>query len=76
MNENELRIGNLIYSELHSKNTDYTIVDIDFFGLSGYVKFWGIPLTEEWLLKFGFEKCETSEEHGYQKGVYKIFINI
>ena len=52
MKANELRIGNLVYFE-------YQVVDInigDFHIIEKESKFFKpIPLTEEWLLKFGFE---------------------
>lgn len=34
-----------------------------------------IPLTEEWLLKFGFEKIIGSNESNFTDGVYNLFIN-
>lgn len=58
MNEKELRIGNWIEGRSDSKK-DFvtfqvyreTFFDID----SAYGEFKPIPLTEEWLLKFGFQ---------------------
>jgi len=51
MKANELRIGNLITSKMSGVLTVQMIpIDID---MSRYEQ---IPLTEEWLLKFGFEK--------------------
>ena len=57
MRENELRIGNLVYhndkiieiKSLHPQDDDVND-EIPFHSI------FGIPLTEEWLLKFGFEK--------------------
>jgi hypothetical protein len=34
-----------------------------------------IPLTEEWLLKFGAIKCDSPEEQGYFLGKYRVFAN-
>jgi hypothetical protein len=49
----ELRIGNIVDSPL-SENP-IQMADVDF--TSAFLKlFTPIPLTEEWLLKFGFEK--------------------
>jgi hypothetical protein len=64
MNTKELRIGNLVnYAE---EGTIFTVMLIDHNGIgvqnqneSTWIEidqFEGIPLTEEWLLKFGFEK--------------------
>lgn len=74
MKANELRIGNFVYLKSKQK----------IFGISsGYEidtgtdseDFEPIPLTEEWLLKFGFELCDAPEEQGYQKGEYRMFKN-
>lgn len=55
MKAEELRIGNYVLNpnnnEVH-KCTIETISDIQ----NGYLKREPIPLTEEWLLRFGFEK--------------------
>jgi len=61
MTANELRIGNLILDE--EFDIIYT-VDLDFFHdlVSGgflMADLIPIPLTNEWLVKFGFEKNET-----------------
>jgi hypothetical protein len=60
---NELRIGNLIK---YNDGGVFRVISIHEFGLdveddietayTEYEKFSPIPLTEEWLLKFGFEK--------------------
>jgi hypothetical protein len=62
MTENELRIGNIIFykknNEVHevTLNTFYWISEsVD--ELSDYEP---VPLTEEWLLKFGFVKNEAN----------------
>ena len=57
--ENELRIGNYVNKITTSDNdADLTIVNaLDIFNVSADLDFYEpIPLTEEWLLKFGFEK--------------------
>ena len=56
----ELRIGNLVYNEVPDKSFQkwkQEIVMVEFYQLDDtYTSFNGIPLTEEWLLKLGFEK--------------------
>lgn len=51
---NELRIGNLVQSKfgVHYVATPKMMLDID----KGVRKYFGAPLTEEWLLNFGFKK--------------------
>lgn len=57
MKASELRIGNYIQN-FHS-NCDITQVDVECFTGNGYydgeMDGEGIPLTDEWLVKFGFE---------------------
>jgi hypothetical protein len=62
MKENELRIGNYVNKKinLYSNHLDYeeivcTITDLCFIERNENV-YLPIPLTEEWLIKFGFEK--------------------
>ncbi len=67
MKAQELRIGNLIYARttLHSWDAICSITGLNHKGIyvkygNGYIipiKINPIPLSEEWLLKFGFEKC-------------------
>ena len=63
MKANELRIGNLVKykNEFRIKdelrNKDHVIIADDIVALlDGYDVIEGVTLTEEWLLKFGFEK--------------------
>ena len=70
MKANELRIGNLvgISSSLNFKTGVVTLISNCRILLDGKIssknnKFIPIPLTKEWLLKFGFEKAKHS--HGY-----------
>ena len=52
MEAKELRIGNWIYS-----NTDKDIYRVDLIeSWRNYLSISAIPLTEEWLLRFGFTK--------------------
>lgn len=67
---NELRIGNKVL--FASEGTEFTVVDITKGGLgvedeieSTWIEidqFEGIPLTEEWLVKFGFERKNYSDD--------------
>ena len=59
MKANELRIGNLVKTDNSTKNyTDIEIVDLEILKeiFNGSEFYNPIPLTEEWLLKFGFAK--------------------
>jgi len=60
MKENELRIGNLIYHDDLIEYDKYEIHIVDaesFYRIQKFpYSYMGIELTEEWLLKFGFEK--------------------
>jgi len=69
MKANELRIGNYVNADgnykkvynLYSNGWDFLHDDID----CRFVEYQNtkpIPLTEEWLLKFGFEKTNESKE--------------
>ena len=74
MKANELRLGNYVkWSELASMGFGETQVSLKNIMYNQLLK--PIPLTEEWLLKFGFEKIiYDSEETGY--GVeYKLAID-
>lgn len=52
MNAQDLRIGNWVYN---NDNVKVTSKQIDLFD-EGIYNLRAIPLTEEWLLKFGFHK--------------------
>jgi hypothetical protein len=60
---NELRIGNYYYGDVlfpseYNVITANDLVELDSDPLDDYYQ--PLPLTEEWLLKFGFEKKENS----------------
>ena len=66
MNANELRIGNYVFTK-----DKHLILFTSFFGLCNAEvspdKFEPIPLTEEWLVEFGFKKerrKKVSPKHG------------
>lgn len=64
MNAKELRIGNWVVGESDPKKrpTTATLEVIEYSHL-----FEGIPLTEDWLLKFGFDKIGFDGDDGYIK---------
>lgn len=90
MKASELRIGvyvMLIKSGLYgmitgilksSMHKSYTI-ETDCFGLNSLDSFEGIPLTEEWLLKFGFEDTSYADfikkfnDHEYIRVSFKDY---
>lgn len=66
----ELRIGNLVgvsWNNIYSTVIEITIDDVKLKdGFATYNQLQPIPLTEEWLFKFGFEKIiYDSDETGY-----------
>ena len=73
MKANELRIGNLV--KFSDDGTIFTVGSIEEKGFTVQnkeettwieaVEFEPIPLTEEWLLKFGFEKVITDTQDAY-----------
>ena len=70
---NELRMGNLILKNGNLHYTNYmTIRYVYGLSVTDEVKFEPIPLTEEWLFKFGFEKSKRFES-GELKPCYAIF---
>lgn len=62
MNTGELRIGNWVHSDIHNSDIAFK----SFYGLCNLEKsidyYKPIPLTEEWLLRFGFKKEELVED--------------
>ena len=64
MKANELRIGNWFI-----EYNDPQEFDGDFYHLSD-IKF--IELTEEWLLKFGFEFYETEKANNYKYSIWRF----
>lgn len=58
MEANELRIGNLVHLDLGLPHLSvHAIMALDFYAINETISIiHPIPLTEEWLLKFGFKK--------------------
>ena len=55
MKANELRIGNWYWWNSEGKNYEYQVEPRDF-GNDNFKNFEPIPLTEEWLIRFGSKK--------------------
>ena len=72
MRANELRIGNLIQKngKIHYTN-NLTIRDIFHLSIDDTDIFEPIPITEDWLLKCGFEKDEYEMFVFNRKVIYK-----
>ena len=64
MKASELRIGNYI------QNSHGTIFNVGIVMLGGQYDYHPIPLTEEWLLKFGFEYVESYDNYKIKAGDY------
>lgn len=69
MKANELRIGNLVRLREHD-----AFIQIEQYQLceSELINVQPIPLTEEWLLKFGFDDLGT---YGYGRGNFHICLH-
>ena len=75
---NELRIGNYLNYQgkiikvegIHNRTIYHSDRQFDQVGVEKYITFEPIPLTEEWLLKFGFGK---SDEHEYGSNEHDLF---
>jgi hypothetical protein len=66
MKAQELRLGNLVAAEVNGEWNDCVgVYDLNEDELNGFKSYLrqaaGIPLTEEWLLKFGFIKGEYAD---------------
>jgi hypothetical protein len=64
MKQNELRIGNYVeYENPHSDRVQVQVKAVDF--QIGTHNLHPIPLTEEWLVKFGLEKYDNSDTFNF-----------
>lgn len=74
MKANELRIGNYVY---HPMRDEHFAIDRGLFeynnGLANLEDFRPIPLTEEWLKDFGFEKSVDKYQEGISYGLEAEF---
>jgi hypothetical protein len=71
MNTNELMIGNLCQDKIsgallkvtgtHENDISFYVIDRNLFPLQPGWQAEPIPLTEEWLLRFGFEKNDNNQ---------------
>lgn len=82
MNTNELRIGNLVNISEEDKVITGIMKGGVYFGEHGFCAniidfIQPIPLTEEWLLKFGFEhhKADKSDVYKLNKFIYAVYVN-
>ena len=75
MNAKELRIGNYGKEITHSTNRVVGVKKHHFEDIErGEIDLFPIPLTEEWLVKFGFEKLEGWDDMFYfQIGYFQIY---
>lgn len=83
---NELRIGNYLNYQgkiikvegIHNRTIYHSDRQFDQVGVEKYITFEPIPLTEEWLLRFGFEKEHVTVNdiiiNIYRLGDYEISI--
>ena len=72
MTSTELRIGNLIlnrHNEIHIVNEN-TFQDFRYPRMDGNYGYSGIPLTEEWLLKFGFKQDSNLKNSLVKMGIW------
>ena len=79
----ELRIGNLVYSletndiqKIRGINEEYVSIDTVTFDYVSYDEIEPIPLTEEWLLKFGYignEPIFSEISTIFTNGIHKIW---
>ena len=82
MKANELRIGNLIHNPIQNIDLRVTVdllsrINYDYFNtqMNPKDKFQPIPLTEKWLLKFGFKEL-TRFTHDFEEIIYSKSIII
>lgn len=71
MKANELRIGNWV-EIIQPKKEIYTTVEQSTFSTNIENSFKPIILTEEWLLKFGFEFYETEKANNYKYSIWRF----
>ena len=77
MKANELRIGNWVLHVPTNKHMNVSIKDLMLIEGGKYAnKYEPIPLTEEWLVRFGFEKVEGNQWYNFYKlDDFKVLIH-
>ena len=71
MNANELRIGNYVHESISNLDGKVCIDILRILDKKPSDAYLSIPLTEDWLVKFGFELlCEKSD--GFKQTVYSM----
>jgi hypothetical protein len=82
MNAKEVRIGNYLKQITHSFNGVVRLSAYHFETIEdNEIDVFPIPLTEEWLIKFGFEEAlngwwSPCEEYSYREGNFYLGANI
>jgi hypothetical protein len=72
MNAKELRIGNWYQWYAEGKYYEYQVEGIDL--IQNYENFEPIPLTEDWLLKFGFKYDKPQDLYSHKSGHDLMFV--
>ena len=81
MEAQELRIGNYFYLLNSNEKQINTVGKITKNSVNGFPinNIEPIPLTEEWLVKFGFSECKTKGEYEYmfvadEDDIYRLYL--
>jgi hypothetical protein len=72
MKAEELRIGNWYQWYAEGKYYEYQVIQSDFSNDCNFLNFEPIPLTEEWLVKFGFKKKYCSHFDSFFIGINPV----
>jgi hypothetical protein len=81
LNSKDLRIGNLVYYQIEDKFDERKVwkevTEIDAIDLQNiYENYSHIPITEDWLIKAGFEKIYTNPRNCYVYKKNKAYVEI
>lgn len=83
MKANELRIGNLVYCKTNDVDTGARKIEVRdvtyhviYAMLNDNWAYEPIPLTEEWLLRFGFEKHKVKNYYSKRCGEYEMQVSM
>lgn len=69
---NELRIGNFVNLQYKDGTIERIVFDFEMGWNMEYIN--PIPLTEEWLLKFGFECIEFDDKHNQYRYIDRLIV--